>query len=170
MPCVSPSYPWPPPQDEDPASLSGGCCDSELVCASCPLLAAAKASVSLQGRAFSASISSLSIPIPQAVGPCLSSELPISLSCLLGSLREAGRGSGLCILVGCWEELESSFLSVLLLPPLLLLQGCGWDQRNLGFLGAVMLISVRHCPSPSLIPMAPAPSSPQPDQKSLSDI
>lgn len=98
MPCLGPWYPWPPPQDEDPGSLSGGCCDSELlcamVCASCPLLAAPKASASLQGRAFSASIPSLSIPIPLAAGPCLSSELPLSLSCPLWSLREAGRGNG----------------------------------------------------------------------------
>lgn len=94
MPCVGPSYPWPPPQDEDPASLSGGCCDSELVCAtvcaSCPLLAAPKASALLQGKAFSVSIPSLSIPIPQAMGSCLSSDLSLSLCSPLCSLRKSG--------------------------------------------------------------------------------
>lgn len=56
----------------------------------------------------------MSIPFPRPAGPCLSSDLPLSLSRPLCSLSKAGEGMGaaglLCIPVGCWEELESFFL------------------------------------------------------------
>lgn len=174
VPCLGPLH----PQDEDPGSLSGGCCDSELlcamVCASCPLLAAPKASASLQGRAFSASIPSLSIPIPQAVGPACPQtfSVPVLPSLVLerGCPREWTQQ---CCSASRWDAGRSWNLSSSSSSPtseLLLLQGCGWDQRNSGFLGAVMLIGTTHCPSPPFIPMALVPRSPQPDQKSLSKI